>query len=298
MAITNYFNQFEQYLSSEKRYSIHTIRAYTDDLKQFFDYLEITFGELNIDSIKATFIRSWLSQLKESGLTAKSINRKISTLKTFFKFLQKKEIVTISPLIHITSPKTSKRLPQYVEQKDIKTLLQHVTFPDDYDGQLHRTIISIFYFTGMRLSELRNLQLADVDLYSNTLKVLGKGNKERILPIATDLLQEIKLYIENRATLTEMVHNNFLLLDKKGKMLYEKYIYNVVKKYLGLVTTISKKSPHILRHSFATHLTNNGAELNAVKDLLGHASLAATQIYTHNSIEKLKNIHKKAHPKS
>ncbi len=298
MSIADYFNDFNNYLTSEKRYSQHTIRAYTDDLIQFNDFLCITYGNIDIDQIKATHIRTWLASLKEDALTAKTINRKISTLKSYYKFLQTKKIVIQSPLIHITSPKISKRLPQYVEQKDIKTLLQHIPFSNDYEGQLHRTIIAIFYFTGMRLSELENLQLIHIDQYNDSLKVLGKGNKERILPIVLDLKREIKYFLEKRILLETIIDTSFLLVNEKGKKLYAKYIYNVVNKYLKMVTTIDKKSPHILRHSFATHLTNNGAELNAVKELLGHSSLAATQIYTHNSIDKLKAIHKKAHPKS
>jgi integrase/recombinase XerC len=298
MFLADYFKDFENYLTNEKRYSSHTIRAYTDDLIQCNDFLCETYSTIELDQIKATHIRTWLAYLKENTNTAKTINRKISTLKSYYKFLQTKEVVLQSPLIHITSPKISKRLPQYVEQKDIKTLLQHIPFTNDFVGLLHRAIIATFYYTGMRLSELENLQLNHIDLYNNSLKVLGKGNKERLLPIVHELKTEITNYFEKRKELEIIIDPTFFLVNEKGKKLYAKYIYNVVNKYLKLVTTIDKKSPHILRHSFATHLSNNGAELNAVKELLGHSSLAATQIYTHNSIDKLKAIHKKAHPKS
>jgi integrase/recombinase XerC len=298
MFLADYFKDFENYLTNEKRYSNHTIRAYTDDLIQCNDFLSETYSIIELTQIKATHIRTWLAHLKENTNTAKTINRKISTLKSYYKFLQTKEVVLQSPLIHITSPKISKRLPQYVEQKDIKTLQQHIPFTDDFEGHLHRVIIATFYFTGMRLSELENLQVQYVDLLNNSLKVLGKGNKERVLPIVQELKTEINNYFEKRKEIEIIINPTFFLVNEKGKKLYAKYIYNVVHKYLKMVTTIDKKSPHILRHSFATHLTNNGAELNAVKELLGHSSLAATQIYTHNSIDKLKAIHKKAHPKS
>jgi integrase/recombinase XerC len=298
MHITHFFDSFTQYLTTEKRYSTHTIRAYTDDLTQFNDFMELTYGAMLIAQIKPTIIRTWLSSLKEQQCTAKTINRKISTLKTFYKFLQRKEIVNTSPVAQITTPKISKRLPQYVEQKDIKTLMTYVEFPNTFEGQLHRTILAIFYNTGMRLSELQFLKTENINISNSTLKVVGKGNKERIMPITMDLKMELLDYTVYRNKLEIIEENSTFLLTEKGKPLYAKYIYNTVHRYLGLVTTISKKSPHILRHSFATHLTNNGAELNAVKDLLGHASLAATQIYTHNNIEKLKNIHKKAHPKA
>ncbi len=293
-----YTQEFTQYLSYEKRYSAHTIRAYTDDLSQFFTFIAQEFDELDIAQIKGTFVRSFLATLKDQDITPKTINRKLSTLKTYFKFLLRSQYISVSPLTNITAPKISKRLPQYVEEKDMKTLFQHVEFTHDYEGALHRVILSLFYYTGMRLSELQELQLNQVNIMGSNLKVLGKGNKERIIPIVDELKNELKSYLLQREGLEIIINPNHLLLNSKGKKLYAKYIYTTVKRYLGEVTTISKKSPHILRHSFATHLTNNGAELNAVKELLGHASLAATQIYTHNSIEKLKAVYKKAHPKA
>jgi integrase/recombinase XerC len=197
----------------------------------------------------------------------------------------------------IASPKIPKRLPVYVEQKDTNTLFQHVEFPDDWSGRTDRLILLVFYNTGMRLSELVNLKESQVNAAANTIKVLGKGNKERVIPVSPALIKEISEYMTLKNTLASP-DRVYLLVNEKGRRLYAKYLYHAVKKYLSLVTTIDKKSPHVLRHTFATHLTNNGADLNAVKELLGHSSLAATQIYTHNTIEKLKDIYKKAHPKA
>jgi integrase/recombinase XerC len=291
-----YIDEFGQYLLLQKRYSTHTVRAYTDDLVQFSTFVQDTFDQIPLAEIKSSFVRSWLSYMRDEGLTAKSINRKISSLKTFYKYLLKNGIVKNTPLGQIVSPKISKRLPTYLEQQDTKTLLHHIDFEDGYKGILHRTIIATFYYTGMRLSELQQLQTNDLDFLQNSIKVLGKGNKERIIPMANELVLSLQQYMDERKKL--QTDRTDLFVNENGEALYHKYIYNTVRKYLGQVTTQKKKSPHVLRHSFATHLTNNGAELNAVKELLGHASLAATQIYTHNSIEKLKEAHRKAHPKA
>jgi integrase/recombinase XerC len=202
-----------------------------------------------------------------------------------------------SPMTTIISPKIPKRLPVYVEQKDTNTLFQHVEFPDTWSGKTDRLILAIFYNTGMRRSELVNLKESQVNAAANTIKVLGKGNKERVIPVSAMLITEINEYIAAKHTI-ETPDRIYLLINEKGKQVSVGYVYLAVKSYLSLVTTVDKKSPHVLRHTFATHLTNNGADLNAVKELLGHSSLAATQIYTHNTIEKLKDIYKKAHPKA
>jgi integrase/recombinase XerC len=288
---------FEQYLITEKRYSVHTIRAYMDDLAQCQTFLKINFDIDEVQFGKSPFFRTWLSLLKEQGQTAKTINRKISSLKTFFKFLMKIEMLEQSPLTNITAPKIAKRLPQYVASQDIGHLLFQMPFPETYNGILEKTILFTFYYTGMRLSELQFLKHSAVNLHNKSIKVLGKGNKERIIPISDELQQQLNIYITNRKNV-EPIEQDILFVSEKGKPLYAKLIYTIVNTHLRSVTTIDKKSPHILRHSIATHLTNNGAELNAVKELLGHASLAATQIYTHNSIEKLKNAYNKAHPKA
>ena len=289
---------FAEYLKFQKRYSQHTIISYQTDLVAFFDFIEHTFGNTALPDIKATFIRTWLAKLKEEGMEAKSINRKISTLKSFFKYQLKEESITVSPMGTIVSLKLNKRLPQFVEKEDINTLFSYVEFPDDWQGKTDRILLQLLYNTGIRQAELVSLKESQVDAYKNSIKVLGKGNKERIIPVSNELMGFLKDYVAEKRKTFEKYDADILLINEKGKKLYPKYVYNAVKKYLSKITTISKKSPHVLRHTFATHLMNNGADLNAVKELLGHSSLAATQIYTHNSIEKLKDIHKKAHPKA
>ncbi|WP_462251095.1 tyrosine-type recombinase/integrase [Ferruginibacter sp.] len=289
---------FVEYLKFQKRYSQHTIISYQTDLVAFFDFIELTFGNTALPDIKATFIRTWLAKLKEGGMEAKSINRKISTLKSFFKYQLKEESITVSPMGTVVSLKLNKRLPQFVEKEDINTLFSHVEFPDDWQGKTDRILLQLLYNTGIRQAELVSLKENQVDAYKNSIKVLGKGNKERIIPVSNELMSFLKDYVAEKRKVFEKYDADILLINEKGKKLYPKYVYNAVKKYLTKITTISKKSPHVLRHTFATHLMNNGADLNAVKELLGHSSLAATQIYTHNSIEKLKDIHKKAHPKA
>lgn len=289
---------FIDYLKFQKRYSQHTIISYKNDLSSFFDFILHQFGETPLPDIKPAFIRSWLAELKQHGMESKSINRKISTLKSFFKFQLREQTIKVSPMTAIISPKVNKRLPQFVESADITTLLGSVEFPDTWAGKTDRLILELFYNTGIRQAELVGLQEADISKANNTIKVLGKGNKERIIPVNNKLLNQAFEYMAAKKTVFEVYDKNCLLVSPAGKKLYPRYVYNSVKKYLSLVTTISKKSPHVLRHSFATHLMNNGADLNAVKELLGHSSLAATQIYTHNTIEKLKDIHKKAHPKA
>ncbi len=289
---------FIDYLKYQKRYSQHTIISYQNDLAGFFDYLQVQFSETALQGIKSTFVRSWLASLKERGISSKTINRKISTLKSFFKYHLKQGTITVSPMSTIISPKVSKRLPQFVEKQDIATLFEHVEFPDDWNGATQRLLMQILYNTGIRKAELINLKESQADKINSTIKVLGKGNKERVIPVSSELIGTITNYLIEKDKYFKEADRVVLLVNSKGKKLDPKYVYNVVQQYLSMVTTIDKKGPHILRHSFATHLTNNGADLNAVKELLGHSSLAATQIYTHNTIEKLKDIHKKAHPKA
>jgi integrase/recombinase XerC len=290
---------FLSYLQFEKRYSSHTIMAYEEDLLQFFTYLMEQFGmqEPALKEIAPSFVRSWLASLKEAKNSAKTINRKISSLKSFFKYYLRTGVLDQSPMATIVSPKIPRRLPVYVDEKDTNTLFQHVEFPDTWSGRTDRLILAIFYNTGMRRSELVNLKESQVNVAANTIKVLGKGNKERVIPVSAALINEITEYIAAKACI-ESADRVYLVINEKGEHVSSAYVYRAVKAYLSLVTTVDKKSPHVLRHTFATHLTNNGADLNAVKELLGHSSLAATQIYTHNTIEKLKDIYKKAHPKA
>jgi len=300
MSITSgqHIQPFLNYLKFQKRYSQHTIISYQGDLLSFFDYLSVQYEVHKTEDVQSTFVRSWLAELKSGGLTGKSINRKISSLKSFFKFNLKQGIITVTPMATIISPKVNKRLPQYVDKKDMDTLFDHVEFPDSWRGKTERFLLQILYNTGIRQAELIGLKDNQVDMHNSAIKVLGKGSKERIIPVSNGLMREIIEYINEKKKVFGASTDGSLIVNEKGKKLYPKYVYAVATKYLAMVTTIDKKSPHVLRHTFATHLTNNGAELNAVKELLGHSSLAATQVYTHNSIEKLKDIFKKAHPKA
>jgi integrase/recombinase XerC len=288
---------FLDYLKFEKRYSQHTITSYQADLEQFFQFLTSQYDSPELSKITSGFVRSWLAEMRSEKISPKTLNRKISTLKSFFKYQMKIGVVDQTPMTTIVAPKSGKRLPTFVAENDMETLKQYVEFPDTWKGKTDKLILSIFYNTGMRLSELVNLKESQIDAANGQLKVLGKGNKERIIPISKDVIEDIQKYIKLKKTLETLQTPNLFVLEN-GKPVYAKYVYLVVKHNLSYVTTLQKKSPHVLRHTFATHLTNNGADLNAVKELLGHSSLAATQIYTHNTIDKLKDIHKKAHPKA
>ena len=298
VSVQQAIQDFLDYLKFQKRYSQHTIISYSNDLVAFFDFLELQFGKTDLPDIKPTFVRSWLAQLKENGLESRTITRKISSLKTFFKYQLKQQTIAVSPMATVQSPKLKKRLPRFVEKDDINTLLKVIDFPDTWEGRTDWLLIQLLYNTGIRQAELLGLKEMQVDRYGSSIKVLGKGSKERIIPVSANLMKALQEYIAAKRKNFEQFDHDILLVGGKGKKLYPRYVYNVVNKYLSMVTTIDKKSPHVLRHSFATHLMNNGADLNAVKELLGHSSLAATQVYTHNTIEKLKDIHKKAHPKA
>lgn len=289
---------FLDYLKFEKRYSIHTLTSYQTDLFDFINFLDAQFGAVSLKEVNHSFIRSWLAFLKNKGLSSKSINRKISTLKSFFKYHLKTGGIGSTPMAQVISPKISKRLPVYVQESDTHKLvvaLQQST--EDWKSMNKKMLITIFYATGMRLSELINLKEKQIDFSKSQFKVLGKGNKERIIPASNEMLEMIREYQQMKKKNFEKT-DDFLLVTEKGKKLYPKYAYLLVNQVLEEASTLDKKSPHILRHTFATHLMNNGADLNAVKELLGHSSLASTQIYTHNTIEKLKDIYKKAHPKA
>jgi len=290
---------FLDYLKFERRYSAHTIRSYQDDLRQFGEYLKKDYDEILIVKTDHVTVRSWLAQLKENDISAKSINRKISSLKSFFKYHLKAGTITQSPMGKIISPKISKRLPVFIKEEDTSKLISaSLIATEDWKSLNTHLLVTLFYGTGMRLSELVNLKENQVDFSRRQLKVLGKGNKERIIPVTAELLKVVKEYIQQKKK--EFEHSaDTLLVTEKGKKMYSKYAYLLVNAVLNdNVKTLDKKSPHVLRHTFATHLMNNGANLNAVKELLGHSSLAATQVYTHNTIEKLKNVYKKAHPKA
>ena len=290
--------EFLDYLSFQKRYSPNTIISYENDLKDFFDFLYLEFETSAVNEISSVMVRSWLANLKEKKFSSRTINRKISTLKSFFKFHVRLKNILTSPVATTSSLKVSRKLPAYVEEDDMKKLFSEGDFTSSWEGILTLAIFTILYQTGIRLSELIQLKESDIDKSSSILKVLGKGNKERIIPINNGFISEIENYIVEKRKLFPSTSNDFLLVNPKGKPLYPKYVYNIVRNNLSKVSTIERKSPHILRHSFATHLTNHGAPINSIKELLGHSSLAATQIYTHNSIEKLKEVYKQAHPKA
>lgn len=291
-----HLDTFLSYLRHEKRYSPHTVQAYENDLEQFLGYLKETYSLENPAEASHFQIRSWVASMMEAKITPRSINRKISTLKSFYKFLMKQGFVMKNPLLKIISPKTSKRLPVYVEKTGTDNLLNGTTaFEDGFPGNRNKLMLDIFYSTGIRLSELINLKESDIDRGRKEMKVLGKGNKQRIIPLDQKLLDNIAAY--QQAKLREF-QSDYLFVTDSGMKLYPKFVYRIVNRFLGLVTTVDKKSPHTMRHTFATHLVDNGADINAVKELLGHSSLAATQVYTHNSIEKLKDAYKKAHPKA
>lgn len=288
---------FIEYLEVEKKYSAHTVAAYKRDLYQFQQYLSDNYDDVSSSSITHNQIRSWLAQLLANDAKATSVNRKISSLKSFFKHLKRVGKLQGNPMAKVQSPKKPKQLPVFVEKTKLEVLTNTI-LPEDGDSETairDRLIIELLYCTGMRLSELINLKEEDIDTLNSTIKVLGKRNKERIIPITPQLLQLADNYMRKKL---ESSDKNVYLLSNKGKKMYPKLIYNIVKSNLTLVTTLKKRSPHVLRHSFATHLLENGADLNAIKELLGHANLAATQVYTHNTIERLKDVHKKSHPKS
>lgn len=291
---------FLDYLKFQKRYSQHTLTAYENDLVTFFTFLS-EYGEIAPADIKPALIRTWLAELRsEEDMEPRSIARKISSLKSYFKFQLRQGAVKVSPMTTISAPKLNKRLPQYVEKSGMDTLFNHVEFPDNWEGRTQRLLLQVFYQTGIRQAELVGLKESHIDRHKQSIKVLGKGNKERVIPVAPELMKELQEYMAEKRRQVAGPEGDFFFVRESGKKLYPKYVYNAVKNYLSQpgVTTIDKKSPHVLRHSFATHLMNNGADLNAVKELLGHSSLAATQVYTHNTIEKLKDVYKKAHPKA
>ena len=291
---------FLQYLQFEKRCSVHTVTGYRTDLLQFSHFLESTY-QVN-DPLQADYlmIRSWLAMMMENHITARSIKRKKTALQSFYRFALKQGSIMQSPMSRVVSPKSPKRLPVFVEEDKMHCLLDEcmIPEPDDFGGIRDLLILEMFYATGIRLSELVNLLESDVNTEARTLKVLGKRNKERVVPFGSRLSELICNYISLKRQLFGDNTTSFLFVTNKGKKIYQKLVYRAVNYYLSMVTTQDKKSPHVLRHTFATHMLNKGADLNAIKEILGHANLSATQIYTHNTIEKLKTIYKQAHPKA
>ncbi|SOD92801.1 tyrosine-type recombinase/integrase [Spirosoma fluviale] len=292
-------SDFLAHIRYEKRLSHHTLTAYTNDLEQFCTFL---LAECNIDQPeRADFrhVRSWIVSLVESGMDKSSVNRKIATLRNFFGFLLRRKVIDFDPMSKIQALKASKRLPQYVEEKPMEMLLDDIEFPDTFEGARDKLVLELLYGTGIRLSELTGLKTTDVNLYEKTIIVLGKRNKHRIVPLNQPLFELIQQYIVlKEKEFHGQADGVNLIVSDKGVAAYPVLIQRIVKRHLTLVTTLGTKSPHVLRHTFATHLLNRGADLNAIKDLLGHSSLAATQIYTHTSLDQLKKTYDQAHPKA
>jgi integrase/recombinase XerC len=294
----NHKESFLQYLQIEKRYSMHTVRSYLNDLDQFYAFL-LSEG-LPDDPVAVTSheIRAWIVNMLDNGYSTVSVHRKISCLRVFYRYLRKECVIKGDPLEKVVLPKRKKVLPVFIEEAAIANLLDHNNFGDGFAGIRDRTIIELLYMTGMRRAELIGLRDNDLDLDEGSLKVTGKRNKQRIIPLTKPVVNCLKEYIKVRNESVVTLNNGWLFVTDKGNKLYDKYVYNTVNSYLAMVTTIEKKSPHILRHSFATHMLNRGADLNSIKELLGHANLSATQIYTHNTFEKLKKVYKQAHPRA
>jgi integrase/recombinase XerC len=289
---------FLKYLQYEKRVSKHTLTAYSNDLEQFASFVTGVFPDQTPDSADYGIIRSWIIQLVDSGIKPSSVNRKIASLKTFYKFLMRQEVIARNPMTRIRVLKTQKRLPSFVKESDMVNLLDNVEFESSFEGWRNRLILEFFYATGMRLSELVTLKESQIDVHSHTIKVLGKRNKERVIPFPKSLVPILKEYLGYRNKDVQMKKHGLVFVTDKGDPCYPMMVYRIVRRYLNENTTTDKRSPHVLRHTYATHLLNKGAEINAVKDLLGHSSLAATQVYTHNSIDKIKKAYDQAHPKA
>ena len=297
-------DRYIDYLRFEKRYSAHTIAAYTTDLEEYSLYLRSQYSISSVLEVDHMIVRSWLMSLLDNKICPRSVKRKLSTLKSFYRFLLREQLLKVNPIIKVVAPNTSQKLPVFLSCENMDDLLHNVLFGDDYKGSRDKTIIILFYATGIRCSELVNLKIADIDLAEGKIKVLGKRNKERIIPIGKEITLYLKEYLTYRSKFVSVDNkiqannNTALFLTPKGLATNSRMVYSIVHKYLTMIASNSKLSPHVLRHTFATHLLDDGADLNAIKEMLGHASLAATQVYTHTSIEKLKTIYKQAHPRA
>ena len=288
--------RFLAYIRFEKRYSENTVTAYGKDLDQFFIFLREQFGTEDPSVVTHSMIRSWLASLMESGVVPRTINRKLTTLRSFYRYMAREETIETNPMRKVTAPKMSHRLPVFIEQDQMKTLLDDIVFPEGFCGLRDRAVIETLYHTGMRLAELVALNDSDIDFHRRTIKVTGKRNKQRLIPFGNVYSTLLKSYIAEKRL--EYDNTDTLFVTDTGRRIYPRFVYKLVHHYLGLVTTHDHRSPHVLRHTFATHLLNGGADLNALKELLGHASLSATQVYTHNTVEKLKKVYKQAHPRA
>lgn len=290
--------QFLKYLQVERNYSVQTIRAYGDDLRQFFSFCGIEPSYEEVAQINHRTIRAWLSHLLNTKHSARTVNRKLSSLRSFYRFLILKGVVQKNPMSKVMAPKMSQRMPYFLTTAETDQLLDHIEFPEGFFGLRDLLVVELFYFTGVRVSELANVKVTDFNLKASTVKIFGKGSKERLVPLHPELISLLTQYIEQRNELLPSNQMPNLIVSNLGKAAYPQLLYRIVNKYLSMVTSLEKKSPHVLRHTFATHLLNQGADINAIKELLGHASLSATQVYTHTSVEKLRNAYKQAHPRA
>ncbi|MFI2743838.1 tyrosine-type recombinase/integrase [Zhouia sp. PK063] len=293
-----HITQFTDYLSLEKKYSLHTVNAYVKDVTSFSEFCKSTFSNEEIDEVSYHQIRNWIVALVEEGVSNRSINRKVASLKAYYKYLLKIKIIEFNPLAKHKALKTSKKIEVPFSEKEMESVLIAVDFEDTFEGWRDKLIIELFYATGMRRSELINIKLNDIDFSACQIKILGKRNKERIVPLLNSVLQNIQKYLVFRENVFGNQELGYLFLLSSGNKLYDTFVYRVINSYFSKASLKEKKSPHVLRHTFATHILNKGADLNSVKELLGHSSLASTQVYTHNSINELKNVYKNAHPRN
>ncbi|NAS29666.1 tyrosine-type recombinase/integrase [Flavobacteriaceae bacterium R38] len=292
------FQAFLDYLLLEKNYSPHTVTSYKTDLSSFYEFCKADFDLENIDHVNYAIIRSWIVFLVDSGVSNRSVNRKIAALKAYYKFLLKIGCIEKNPLLKHKALKVPENIEVPFSENEMENIFTKIPFDDTFEGKRDHLMIALFYATGIRRSELINLKIKDVDFSAKTIKVLGKRNKERIIPLLDELLTNIKGYLTYRKTVCSGESGDYLFLVKNGNKIYEMLVYRVINNYFSKASSKVKKSPHVLRHTFATHMLNQGADLNSVKELLGHSSLASTQVYTHNSIAELKKAHQKAHPRS
>jgi integrase/recombinase XerC len=289
---------YQEYLVKEKNYSLLTVQAYVADIESFQKYLQLNHDTTPLEEVVYPQIRSWIVILIENNISNTSVNRKVSSLKSYYKFLLKIKQITVNPLLKHKSLKTAKKIQIPFSEKELQDVFEFNSYSNDFAGMRNQLIIELFYTTGMRRAELINLQIGNVDLYQKTIKVIGKRNKERIIPLLDCTVKLIESYKVQRNHLEVIKNNEMLILSKNGNKVSESFVYRLINEYFSSVSQKTKKSPHVLRHSFATHLLNNGADLNSVKELLGHASLSSTQIYTHSSLAALKKVYQEAHPRN